>query len=127
MRQSFYFICAAIAFVLLLFAACALDQHTLAGQWQAVAFYENGHTVHTALDSVALHLTPEGGYEFRSQGYYRESGNYRVSANYLFLTDDTATPPKEHVVKVLYLSADSLKLQMSNDKKEQVLFFARVP
>lgn len=109
----------------LLNAGCAPQEHELAGEWQAVAFYEDGKTVPTKLDSVALRLTPEGGYEFRSQGLYRESGNYHCSMFYLFLTDTLAQPVKEHTIKVLYVSADSLKIRMSNADREQVLFFTR--
>ncbi|MBK9338492.1 MAG: hypothetical protein IPM98_18940 [Lewinellaceae bacterium] len=79
----------------------------------------------TPLDSVSLRLTAEGGYEFRSLGYYREAGSYRVSGSHLFLTDTTRQPNKEHTVKVLHLSADSLKVLMADGKKRQVLFLAK--
>ena len=108
--------------------ACSLQEKDVAGFWQAVSFFENGKTVtanNLDLDAVSLRLTPEGGYEFHSQGSYYETGTYRVSARYLFLNDTTRSPAKEHVVKVLYLSADTLKIQMSQDNKEQVLFLAR--
>lgn len=105
--------------------ACTLSEKDLVGAWQAVSFYENGQSVVTNLDSVSLHLAPQGGYEFRSQGFYREAGTYRISAKYLFLTDTTQTPAKEHIVKVLNISADTLKICMSLGGKEQVLFFAR--
>ncbi len=108
--------------------ACSLQEKDVAGYWQAVSFFENGKTVtanNLDLDAVSLRLTPDGGYEFHSQGSYYETGRYRVSVKYLFLTDTTRTPAKEHVVKVLHLSADTLKIQMSQDNKEQVLFLAR--
>lgn len=106
--------------------ACTLQQKDVAGVWQAVAFYENGKTVAAPLDSVRLKLSPEGGYEFKSQGFYSESGQFRVSARFLFLNDTTREPAKEHIVKVLHLSEDSLKIQMSREDKEQVLFLAKV-
>lgn len=105
--------------------ACSVQEKDLAGSWQATAFYENGQSVASKLDSVALWLTPQGGYAFRSQGFYREAGSYRVSAKYLFLTDTTQIPAKEHIVRILYISADTLKIRMSHDGKEQVLFFAK--
>ncbi|MCK6694484.1 MAG: hypothetical protein L6Q97_20600 [Thermoanaerobaculia bacterium] len=105
--------------------SCSLHEKDVAGEWRAVAFFENGRSLATNLDSVSLRLSPEGGYEFRSQGFYRESGSYRVSVRYLFMTDTTQTPVKEHIVKVLYLSSDTLKIRMSYDNKEQVLFLAR--
>lgn len=106
-------------------SACSLDEKDVAGNWQAVSFFENEKSVATNLDSVSLQLSPDGGYAFRSQGFYRESGHYRVSARYLFLTDTTKKPEKEHVVKVIHISQDTLKIRMSNDNKEQVLFLAR--
>lgn len=105
--------------------SCSLREKDVAGDWQAVAFFENGQSKAAKLDSVSLRLSPEGGYEFRSQGFYRESGSYRVSVRYLFLTDTTQTPAIEHIVKVLYLSEDTLKVRMNHADKEQVLFFAR--
>ena len=108
--------------------ACSLQNKDVAGYWEAVSFFENGKTVTAGnldLKAVSLKLTPEGGFEFHSQGSYYETGTYRVSARYLFLTDTTRYPAKEHVVKVLHLSADTLKIQMSQDSKEQVLFLAR--
>ena len=114
-----------ILFTFICLVACALHENDVAGDWQAVAFYENGKSNPVKLDSVTLRLSPEGGYDFRSQGFYREAGSYRVSVRYLFLTDTTQTPAKDHIVKVLYLSADTLKIRMSHENKEQVLFFAR--
>jgi hypothetical protein len=105
--------------------ACSVQEKDLTGSWQAAAFFENGQSVASNLDSVSLQITPEGGYEFRSQGFYREAGAYRLSAKYLFLTDTTQIPAKEHIVKILYISADTLKIRMSAGGKEQVLFFAR--
>ena len=106
-------------------AFCMLKQEDLTGRWAAAAFYENGRSVGAKLDSIALHLRPDGGYEFRSQGFYRESGRYRVSARHLFLTDTTAQPPLEHTLKVLYVDKDTLKIAMKHEGHEQVLFFAR--
>ena len=106
-------------------SGCVPDPDLLPGKWQAAAFYEQYKNVQTPLDSVSLRLTAEGGYEFRSLGYYREAGSYRVSGSYLFLTDTTRQPNKEHTVKVLHLSADSLKVLMADGKKRQVLFLAK--
>ena len=115
--------------MLLLLAAlwngCTLQESDLPGRWQAVAFYQNGRRVQTPLDVVALDLLPDGRYQFQSQGLYRENGTYHLSMFYLFLTDTTVQPAKEHTVKILYLSADSLKIRMQEAGKEQVLFFRR--
>ncbi len=107
--------------------ACTFDQNQLAGNWQAVAFYENGKTRNVPLDSVVISLDNQGGYQFRSQGFYQESGSYRISASYLFLTDTSVRPALQHTVKVLDVSDDSLKIEMSSADKTQVLFFARRP
>lgn len=109
----------------LCFHGCALDIGKLAGAWQAVAFYENGQRVATNLDSVSLQLAAEGQYIFRSQGFYTECGPYRVSRQFLYMTDTTRQPAEERIVKVLYLSGDSLKIRMNAAGKEQVLFLAR--
>jgi hypothetical protein len=108
-----------------LIGSCAVDADKLIGEWQAVAFFENGHSVQTELDSVSLHFTGTSFFEFRSQGFYREAGSYRVSASYLFLEDTTAKPKQERTVKILYLSADTLKIEMKQAKNKQVLFFKR--
>ena len=104
---------------------CTIKQEDIAGRWQAAGFYENGRQVPAKLDSIALSFFADGGYEFRSQGFYRESGSYRLSVRYLFLTDTTVQPPAEHVLKVLYVSGDSLKIRMNQKGNEQVLFFSR--
>ena len=111
--------------VLAAVAACTIQEKDIAGQWQATAFYENGQTLTVPLDSVKLVLTPEGGYAFSSLGFYRESGTYRVSIRYLFLTDTTVQPAVEHILKVLYVSEDTLKIRMSRQGQEQVLFLAK--
>ncbi|MCC6458972.1 MAG: hypothetical protein IT260_00785 [Saprospiraceae bacterium] len=107
-------------------AACGLGNAPIAGKWQAVAFYENGQSQNVSLDSVRLELTPELRFTFQSIGHYREAGPYRLSARFMFLTDTTVTPQKEHTVKVLDLSPDTLKIQMRRQNQEQVLFLARV-
>ncbi|MBK8920793.1 MAG: hypothetical protein IPM81_04690 [Saprospirales bacterium] len=107
-------------------SACLPDKSELVGNWRAVAFYENGKRVETPLEPVSLYLSSTGAYRFQSQGFYEEKGAYRTSAAYLFLTDTTMKPPQEHVVKILHLSPDTLKIAMqSKFKKEQVLFLAR--
>lgn len=109
----------------LLLATCTLDVNRLAGQWRAIAFYEQGQSLTAPLDSVALTFSGDGYYEFRSAGFYRENGPFRVSGQHLFLTDTTEQPAKEHVLKVLFLSDDTLKIQMLKGDNEQVLFFAK--
>jgi hypothetical protein len=107
-------------------AGCAIDDQTLAGTWKATAFYENGNTANTAIDSVLLVINPNMRYEFHSQGFYKEAGRWKTSINYLFFTDTTSQPPQERMLKVLYQSNDSLKLRMESNGSEQVLFLGRV-
>lgn len=107
------------------FAACSLDENALHGHWQAVAFYQNGQTAPAVLEAVSLDFSPEGAYVFRSAARYSEAGRYRVSARLLHLTDTTARPHRERVVRVLYLSQDSLKIEMAKSGQEQVLFLCR--
>lgn len=105
--------------------ACTIEPGELEGHWQAVAFYENGHDVKTELDSVRIHFAPDNNYEFRSQGFYQETGTYRISASYVFLSDTTVKPKQERIIKILYLSEDSLKIEMKANQQKQVLFFKR--
>ena len=115
------------ASLFLFLPACTLDTKQLQGVWKPVALYENGQSLAAPLDSVALHFSPENGqYEFRSIGFYREAGPFRVSGKYLFLTDTTEKPAQEHVLKVLFLSADTLKIQMKKAEREQVLFLKKI-
>lgn len=109
----------------LAFAACSLDVRQLTGRWRAVAFYENGQSLATPLDSVALVFGENGRYEFRSVGFYREAGPFRLDGKLLFLNDTTQKPSQEHVLKVLFLSADSMKIQMQKEGREQVLFLEK--
>jgi hypothetical protein len=109
-----------------LFVACRLDEKTLRGEWQAVSFFENGRLRDVDLSPVQLKISEGGRYEYNSIGLYREQGSYRVSMHYLFLTDTTRRPPIDHIVKVLYLSSDSLKIRMESDSLEQVLWMARM-
>ncbi|MEZ4942572.1 MAG: hypothetical protein R3D58_16980 [Saprospiraceae bacterium] len=106
-------------------SGCSVDPHKLPGNWQAVAFFENGKTVAVPLDSVRLQLTENAGYVFKSQGFYQEAGSYRVAASYLFLEDTTVVPNKERTVKVLFLSSDTLKIEMKLSGNKQVLFLKR--
>ncbi|MBK8196121.1 MAG: hypothetical protein IPK76_24080 [Lewinellaceae bacterium] len=112
--------------LLLLCTSCNVDTQLLSGTWKAVSFYQNGKTVQVPLDSVELSFAENGQYSFRSVGFYKEEGPYRASGKYLFLTDMTAKPPREHTLSVLFLSNDSLKIGMKKDTSEQVLFFQRV-
>jgi hypothetical protein len=111
--------------LLCLLCACRLDERTLQGDWQAVAFFENGQRREIDLSPVKLRFSGGRHYTYESIGLYREEGNYRSSMHYLFLTDTSRTPPVEHIVKVLYLSPDSLKMRMQQDSAEQVLWLAR--
>lgn len=77
------------------------------------------------LDSVRLVFSPDGQYEFRSVGFYREQGPFRLSGSHLFLTDTTEKPAKEHVLRVLFLSSDTLKILMKKGDAEQVLFLKK--
>lgn len=113
-------------FVLFLFfAACSLDTKQLNGVWKPVALYEKGQSLAAPLDSVGLVFAENGHYEFRSIGFYREAGPFRLDGKLLFLTDTTQTPAKERVVKILFLSADTLKIQMKKAEREQVLFLKK--
>lgn len=114
-----------LTLILLSWAACSPDVQHLPGQWRAVAFYEKGEALAAPLDSVGLHFSPDGQYEFRSVGYYRERGPFRVAGNHLFLTDTTEEPAQEHVLRVLFLSADTLKILMKEGDTEQVLFLKK--
>lgn len=120
MKRLFFF------FSVLFCAGCTLNVKQLEGQWQAVAFYEEGQSSSAVLDSVALVLEPaKQRYEFRSMGRYQESGPLRVEGKHLFLTDTTVQPERGRVVRVLFLSDDTLKLLMAAGGKEQVLFLKK--
>ncbi len=111
--------------VLVLAAGCTLDSKQLKGRWRAVALYQTGQSVDVPMDSVRLIFSDNDQYAFRSAGFYNESGPFRASGYYLFLTDTTVRPPKEHTVRVLHLSDDTLKIQMKKGGMEQVLFLSR--
>ena len=105
--------------------ACGFDRSELIGEWRAGALYENGRLTAAPLDSFLLRFDASGAYRFRTVGHYLESGHYSNVMQYLFLTDTTKTPQREHALKVLFLSKDILKIQMERNGKEQVLFLTR--
>lgn len=109
-----------------LMGGCSLDESSLTGNWKATAFYENGQTANTQIDSVRLTIYPSHRYMFYSQGFYQEAGTWKSSINYLFFNDTTSEPHQERMLKVLYQSADSLKLKMERNGTEQVLFLGRI-
>ncbi|HMX40708.1 MAG TPA: hypothetical protein PKD78_10285 [Saprospiraceae bacterium] len=110
----------------LLATHCTLNVNHLTGSWRAIGFYEEGHSIDTPLDSVLLWLEPgQQRYRFRSIGYYHEAGRLRVQDQLLYLTDTTVSPQQLRTVQVLFLSPDTLKLQMADNGREQVLFLAR--
>ena len=113
-----------LLFSLVLFS-CTIDQQKLPGKWQAVAYFEDGKTVQTPLDSVRITLSSSGEYTFNSIGYYSENGTYRVAGQHLMLQEKGGENNAEKSLKILFLSADSLKIGMQAEKKSQVVFFAR--
>ncbi len=111
--------------ILICMSSCAPDVRFLDGAWALTGYYQDGQSVSAALDSVSLVFGSEKTYEFRSVGFYRENGTFRTSGNFLFLLDTTAQEKKERALKILFLSDDSLKLEMRHDSVEQVLFFTK--
>ncbi len=112
--------------LLLCAVSCELDTQHLTGRWRAIALYEGGQTVTAPLDSVLLHFSENGNYKFGTIGFYREEGPFRVAGKHLFLTDTTEKTPKEHILEVLFLSNDTLKLRMEKDGNEQVMFLTKM-
>jgi hypothetical protein len=110
---------------IVLLVGCGFDRNKLTGEWRAGALYENGQKMTAPLDSFLLRFDSSGAYRFRTMGRYAESGHFSNSMQYLFLTDTTRTPHREHALKVLFLSKDTLKLQMKRGGKDQVLFLIR--
>ena len=111
---------------LITFSSCNPDARLLEGSWRLAGYYQDGQALSVPFDSVGLVLHPNQIYEFRSIGLYREKGAFRTSSSYLFLRDSTRTDAEERAVKILYLTADSLKLKMQHAEKEQVLFFSKI-
>lgn len=106
--------------------SCSPDARLLEGTWRLSGYYQDGQAIAIPLDSVGLVLHPNQIYEFRSIGYYREKGAFRTSSSYLFLRDSTRTDAQERALKILLLTADSLKIKMQQAEKEQVLFFSKM-
>lgn len=122
MKQKFTWVAALWAFA---FASCNLDEQSLRGTWQAAAFFEDGQTVAAPLQEVSLELLPTGRYAYRGPNKYSEAGRYECSMRYLLMLDTTVYPAAEKTLKVLYLSADSLKIKMAHEGREQVLFLGK--
>lgn len=105
--------------------ACSLDEQEICGNWQALAFSENGKSIEIPLDSVQLRLWSSNKYHFKSIGLYSEAGHWEPTVNYLSLTDTTNTKATQKLIKIIYQSSDSLKVKMEYQGKEQVLFFGK--
>ena len=116
-----------LIFLLLCCASCSLDVKKLEGHWQAAAFFENGQAANTSLDEVSMDFYPSGRYSFRSKAHYSEFGTFRNSGHHLYLTDTTAVSPSVRKIKVLYLSNDSLKIEMAKGGRSQILFLYHPP
>lgn len=116
-----------IFFVLCIGLGCGTDAALLVGEWQAAAFFEEGQSVPAPLDSTQLVFYPNGTYQYRTLGQYREAGRYTTDLKYLFLrdTNQAETPKTERTLRVLFVSKDSLKLLMSAAGKDQVVFWKR--
>ncbi len=115
-------------FVLSCFLSCAVDESLLIGRWRATGYFENGQSIPVPLDSVLLEFTNENRYQFQTIGQYHEAGTYRTDLKYLFLKDSTKegnASSKERLLRILYLSQDSLKLLMGADGKDLVLLLGR--
>ncbi len=121
MKQIFY----TLTFFLAM-SGCSVDNRTICGRWQAQNFYDSGQTVFTDLSAVQLDLAPNQRYLFQSMGQYREAGRWRCSGKYLILSDSTSEKNSEKILKVLYQGADSLKIKMVHEGREQVLFMGRI-
>jgi hypothetical protein len=111
--------------LLLSLTGCSLDQDALHGEWLATGFYKNGQAAELPPDSVRLGFYPEGTYRFSSIGFYREAGHFRTSMHYLLLTDTSTQPPQDHILKVLFLSEDTLKLRMERGGEDQQLVLVK--
>lgn len=117
----------ALFFALMLHCmACSVDPNAVLGHWKAVGFYEKGQNIGgVPLDSVYLQLNTNGRYIFKSLAHYHEAGTYRVAGRFLLLTDTMVAAPAERAIGLLPCPLDTLKLQMLQEDREQVLFLAR--
>ncbi len=116
-----------LIFLLLSCASCSLDVKKLEGHWQASAFFENGQSANTSLEDVSIDFYPSGRYSFRSKAHYSEFGTFRSSGHHLYLIDTTIAAPNVRKIKVLYLSDDSLKIEMAKSGHSQILFLYHQP
>jgi hypothetical protein len=113
-------------FVFTCFFSCAIDESLLIGKWHATAYYENGQRADAPLDSIVLVFDAQNQYRYQTIGQYREAGTYRTDMKYLFLKDSTGNASsEERLMRILYLSKDSLKLLMGAEGKDLVLFLGR--
>lgn len=111
---------------LLCLASCTPDVRLLEGSWKIAGYYRAGQSIAAPVDSVGLVFHPDQTYEFRTMGFYRERGAFRTSGSYLFLLDSTRNEAQERALKILYLSEDSLKLEMKRDSLEEIVFWGKV-
>ncbi len=121
MKQIFY----TLTFFLAM-SGCGVDDRSIRGRWQAKNFFDGGQTVPADLAEVQLELAANERYLFQSMGRYREAGLWHCSGKYLILNDTTSENPSEKILKVLYQGADSLKIKMLHEGREQVLFMGRI-
>ncbi len=122
MRRIYFFSFILIAF---LFNNCTteedLDETLLHGKWQGADWLIEGKSANLDVKSIAFEFDQDANYSAKYAAQL-EKGSYRLSGRKLYTT---AEGDQEKVVKIIYLSTDSLKMDMNRAGRNEVMVLVK--
>ena len=106
------------------FLSCnQLDSSLLIGYWKGDQLIEKG--VDKGAKLVEFSFNDNGVYTYQNS-YYKEAGYYRISENKLYTKDSTREDALEKVVRISFLTNDTMHLEMNAKGIPQVLKCVKV-
>ena len=108
---------------LIFFSSCTENPNAtlIQGRWQGTSWLSNGSPKDVRIDEVTFEFDSTGQYDFTYSGK-SEKGKYKVENDMLFTQ---AEGQQEMMVKIEYLTLDSMILQMNNGGTAEKLTLIR--
>jgi hypothetical protein len=113
--------------VILGFLGCKSEQEKmLIGNWQGIELTQNDSIINVDFNKVHLLVDDNDNYKFESTLNYMETGIYKLkNKNQLFLKK-LNLKPAEKMVKIDYISYDTLVLLLNHKGYDQVLTMVKM-
>lgn len=113
-------------FLLAAFYACQSDYTApLQGHWQGTLLLEGQDSVPIDPTLLQFSFTEQGKYSFNSTLNQREAGTYRMQGDLLYTRDTLTKQTKEKVVRLEFVTPDSLVMNMQQGEQARVLYLVR--